>query len=82
MKVKRSKNSKLEAAKMIPLQKWLLDNFDSPYPEGDVKAQLAKEAGMTVGQVTNWYINARERIIKRHYNKRTLRKDEEKSVDI
>jgi hypothetical protein len=39
---------------------------------------MADESGLSVYQVNNWFINARERVVKKFYKKNSLRnvKDE------
>ena len=65
------------------MQKWLLENFHDPYPTQAKKQEMARESKLTVYQVNNWFINARERVIKRFLkkdlkeNQRSLLKSEE-----
>lgn len=42
---------------------WLFQNLSHPYPSEEQKKQLAKETGLTILQVNNWFINARRRIV-------------------
>ncbi len=48
---------------------WLLRNFENPYPSTQEKLKMAKESNISVTQVNNWFINARERTIKGYFNK-------------
>ncbi|XP_041027105.1 BEL1-like homeodomain protein 1 [Juglans microcarpa x Juglans regia] len=46
------------------LRAWLFDHFLHPYPKDSDKHLLAKQTGLTRGQVSNWFINARVRLWK------------------
>jgi hypothetical protein len=50
------------------LQDWLRVHFENPYPTKHEKEILAREAGITVDQVTQWFTNARRRIWKPFWN--------------
>ena len=43
------------------LKRWFSAHSLKPYPTEQEKDELAKEAGITVNQVTNWFINMRKR---------------------
>ncbi|KAJ4352092.1 homeodomain super [Didymosphaeria variabile] len=43
------------------LKKWFQDHRDSPYPTEDEKMDLCRKCGLTLNQVSNWFINARRR---------------------
>lgn len=68
------------------LQKWLIENFREPYPSKNDKKDLSSKSGLNLKQVNNWFINARERVVKkfiiRPANKfskgRKVRKEESK----
>lgn len=45
------------------LRVWLNSNLQHPYPTDEEKAQLMKETGLTLNQISNWFINARRRRI-------------------
>jgi len=46
------------------LKKWLFNHFGHPYPNQLEKQQLALQTGLSVQQVSYWFINARVRIWK------------------
>ncbi|KAI4334178.1 hypothetical protein L6164_018898 [Bauhinia variegata] len=46
------------------LRAWLFEHFLHPYPKDSDKVMLAKQAGLTRSQVSNWFINARVRLWK------------------
>ena len=43
------------------LQEYIDSHLSLPYPSPDEKAELASKAGMTLTQVSNWFINYRAR---------------------
>lgn len=45
------------------LKTWLLEHASHPYPTEDEKKQLCDATGLSISQVSNWFINARRRIL-------------------
>eukprot|EP01113_Clastostelium_recurvatum_P023098 TRINITY_DN27628_c0_g1_i1.p1 TRINITY_DN27628_c0_g1~~TRINITY_DN27628_c0_g1_i1.p1 ORF type:complete len:269 (-),score=82.07 TRINITY_DN27628_c0_g1_i1:90-830(-) len=45
------------------LKKWLYDHLFHPYPTEEEKKVLEQRTGMTLNQISNWFINARRRIL-------------------
>ncbi|CAO3662336.1 unnamed protein product [Rhizopus stolonifer] len=45
------------------LRKWLIQHKKHPYPAEKEKVELAQRTGLTVSQISNWFINARRRIL-------------------
>jgi len=46
------------------LKKWLFNHFGHPYPNQTEKQQLSLQTGLSVQQISYWFINARVRIWK------------------
>lgn len=45
------------------LRDWLCKHKKHPYPTEEEKAQLASETNLNLNQISNWFINARRRIL-------------------
>lgn len=45
------------------LRNWLVQHKKHPYPTEDEKIELARRTSLTVNQISNWFINARRRIL-------------------
>ncbi|KAI8067976.1 hypothetical protein BC940DRAFT_319084 [Gongronella butleri] len=45
------------------LREWLAEHKKHPYPTEEEKDFLAKRTGLTLNQISNWFINARRRIL-------------------
>ncbi|KAI8376169.1 uncharacterized protein BYT42DRAFT_573673 [Radiomyces spectabilis] len=45
------------------LKRWLVQHKKHPYPTEKEKMDLAYRTGLTVNQISNWFINARRRIL-------------------
>jgi hypothetical protein len=59
------------------LRAWLLEHKMHPYPTEDEKQKLAHATKLTVHQISNWFINARRRILLP-----MLDKDQDPELDI
>lgn len=57
------KRGKLPKAVTDLLKTWLLEHATHPYPTDDEKRRLCSLTGLTMSQVSNWFINARRRIL-------------------
>ena len=57
---RRSKRM-LPAKAVETLNKWYFDHLAYPYPTEEEKAELAREGGLLVSQVTCWFANKRNR---------------------
>ncbi|XP_010437584.1 PREDICTED: BEL1-like homeodomain protein 6 [Camelina sativa] len=49
---------------VLILRAWLFEHFLHPYPKDSDKIMLARQTGLSRGQVSNWFINARVRLWK------------------
>eukprot|EP01133_Synstelium_polycarpum_P010249 gene10249-11951_t len=58
-KTKKSGNLSKDAT--VHLKKWLVNHLHNPYPVQDEKEELSRLTGLTIQQVSNWFINARRR---------------------
>ncbi|CAD8079641.1 unnamed protein product [Paramecium primaurelia] len=53
-----TKRTYSKSANMI-LKKWLIENYNNPYPKPHQVEQLVQQTNLTNKQVLNWFINAR-----------------------
>ncbi|CAD8188403.1 unnamed protein product [Paramecium pentaurelia] len=53
-----TKRTYSKSANMI-LKKWLIENYNNPYPKQQQVEQLVQQTNLTNKQVLNWFINAR-----------------------
>eukprot|EP00026_Physarum_polycephalum_P008515 Phypoly_transcript_08603.p1 GENE.Phypoly_transcript_08603~~Phypoly_transcript_08603.p1 ORF type:complete len:338 (+),score=101.50 Phypoly_transcript_08603:448-1461(+) len=45
------------------LKKWLMEHLYHPYPTEDEKGILSHQTSLSMNQISNWFINARRRIL-------------------
>eukprot|EP00287_Rhodomonas_sp_CCMP768_P018444 CAMPEP_0202814878 /NCGR_PEP_ID=MMETSP1389-20130828/5903_1 /ASSEMBLY_ACC=CAM_ASM_000865 /TAXON_ID=302021 /ORGANISM="Rhodomonas sp., Strain CCMP768" /LENGTH=309 /DNA_ID=CAMNT_0049486743 /DNA_START=30 /DNA_END=959 /DNA_ORIENTATION=+ len=60
--VEKRRRENLPTDSVNVLRNWMMENVKRPYPTDQDKADLAKAAGITTHQVSNWFVNARKRI--------------------
>lgn len=65
---KKRKNLPQEATAI--LLDWLEKNIDHPYPSENEKEGLRIQSRLTIGQINNWFTNARSRKLKQLKAKR------------
>ncbi|KAI9259041.1 Homeodomain-like protein [Sporodiniella umbellata] len=61
--VKRKRRGNLPKEVTDYLRNWLLQHKRHPYPSEGEKTDLAQHTGLTANQISNWFINARRRIL-------------------
>jgi len=59
----KKRRGNLPKASTNILKKWLYDHLFHPYPTEEEKKLLEARTGMTLNQISNWFINARRRIL-------------------
>lgn len=60
---KKKQRSNLPKPVTAILKEWLFANKRHPYPNEDEKEALARQTGLARNQISNWFINARRRIL-------------------
>ncbi|GAM17210.1 hypothetical protein SAMD00019534_003850 [Acytostelium subglobosum LB1] len=65
MRCKSKKNNNLAKDSTKVLRDWFISNLENPYPTQAVKEQLSNLSGLSVHQVSNWFINSRRRNLAR-----------------
>lgn len=59
----RKQRSNLPKPITAILKDWLARHKRHPYPNEEEKAQLVQQTGLARNQISNWFINARRRIL-------------------
>ena len=47
------------------MYKWILENFENPYPSQEEKEKLSADSKISISKVNYWFINMRERTLKK-----------------
>jgi len=45
------------------MKNYLVAHLDTPYPSDEDKIRLCAQTGLQISQVSNWFINARRRLV-------------------
>ncbi|CAO3638346.1 unnamed protein product [Cunninghamella blakesleeana] len=59
----RKRRGNLPRAVTSVLREWLANHKQHPYPTDEEKLALSQQTHLTINQVSNWFINARRRIL-------------------
>lgn len=59
------------------LRAWLGSHLGNPYPTEDEKQQLVEQTGLSIVQVSNWFINARRRSLPPNHRRGRTDRDRE-----
>ncbi|KAI8098615.1 Homeodomain-like protein [Halteromyces radiatus] len=59
----KKRRGNLPRAVTSVLRSWLYEHKEHPYPTDEEKLTLSRQTNLTLSQVSNWFINARRRIL-------------------
>lgn len=59
----RKRRGNLPKSVTAILKQWLIDHCRHPYPTEEEKRSLRLKTNLTLNQISNWFINARRRIL-------------------
>jgi len=59
----KARRGNLPKASTNILKKWLFDHLFHPYPTEEEKSALSLQTGLSLNQISNWFINARRRTL-------------------
>ncbi|KAG2227254.1 hypothetical protein INT45_008498 [Circinella minor] len=62
--IKKRQRSNLPKPVTAILKTWLTEHKEHPYPNEDEKIALVQKTGLARNQISNWFINARRRILR------------------
>lgn len=61
--ITRKRRGNLPKSVTAVLKQWLVDHCRNPYPTETEKTGLKDKTGLTLNQISNWFINARRRLL-------------------
>ncbi|ORZ06173.1 homeobox KN domain-domain-containing protein, partial [Lobosporangium transversale] len=59
----RKRRGNLPKSVTSVLKSWLVQNAIHPYPTEEEKMRLSEATQLSMNQISNWFINARRRIL-------------------
>lgn len=65
-------NKRIPSRSLKVLETWFEHNQDDPYPSLDEKKLLSASTGLSLKQITNWFINRRCKLSMSKYKKKCL----------
>ncbi|KAI9260131.1 homeobox KN domain-containing protein [Sporodiniella umbellata] len=78
--IKKKRRGNLPKTITAILREWLIEHCHNPYPTESEKNELRLKTGLTLNQISNWFINARRRLLpqilleKHHHSSGSKRK--------
>ena len=60
---KKSKRNFFDKSSVSLLKHWLFTHYYYPYPKLSEKKWMSMNTGLTINQITLWFINARKRVL-------------------
>lgn len=61
--IKKKRRGNLPKSITVILRQWLIEHCHNPYPTESEKKELKQKTGLTLNQISNWFINARRRLL-------------------
>lgn len=61
--IKKKRRGNLPKSITVILRQWLIEHCQNPYPTESEKKELKQKTGLTLNQISNWFINARRRLL-------------------
>ncbi|CAO3641616.1 unnamed protein product [Cunninghamella echinulata] len=80
LELEQKKRGNLPKSIIFILKQWLINHSDHPYPSDEEKAFLQKETNLTINQISNWFINARRRLLPYLTNDNIIKKKKHQDI--
>ena len=62
-KLRNQNRKSFQPSAILVMKSWLMQHVKYPYPTEEEKLEMELEAGLSLVQINNWFINARRRIL-------------------